>query len=220
MKTLRLLMTLLPALALFGGPARAQKNISPAGEGPWLVRLRIIGLNTADQSAPFSAAGVNFPANAVHVSSKIIPEVDGTYFITRHWATELVLTYPQDHGVSVAGLGNIGQIHHLPPVLTLQYHQQIPKTRFKPYVGLGFNFTWITDSNLTTAGIPLDVTRTSIGFAYQVGIDYDLGKHFSLNFDYKHVNLNPDVKIRATGAKLANAEIDPDLIGLGVGYHF
>lgn len=220
MKKLSTIIAVLAGVALLGSTALAQNSDSKTGEGPWLVRLRMLAMNNADRSAPFSAAGVNFPNNSVRVSSKVFPEVDFTYFMNKNFAAELVLTYPQDHAVSVAGLGRIGTIHHIPPVLTLQYHIPLEKTRFKPYFGAGFNFTWVTDSDLTAAGIPLDITRTSIGFAYQFGVDYDLGHHFSLNLDYKHVNLNPDVKVRATGAKLTNAQIDPDLLSVGIGYHF
>lgn len=86
-------------------------------------------------------------------------------------------------------------------------------------MGLGVNFTWITSANLKAAGIPLDISRTSTGFVYQFGLDYDLGHHFSLNLDYKHINLNPDIKVKG-GSKLTNAQIDPDLMSLGIGYRF
>ena len=204
-------------------------------EGPWMVRLRLLSMSNADLSAPFtiggtSAAtsvahandvgGTSIPANAIHVSDKVFPEVDVTYFITRQWSTELILTYPQDHAVSVAGVGNIGTIRHLPPCLTVQYHYPIKKSRFTPYIGAGVNFTWITSSNLAAAGIPLDVSRTSFGLVTQIGVDYSLGKHLYLNFDYKHINLNPDLKIKATGAHLSNVEVNPDLLSVGVGYRF
>lgn len=188
--------------------------------GPWLVRLRLLSMSNSNGSAPFSAAGVNFPANSLHLSNKVFPEVDFSYFVTQNWAAELVLTYPQDHAVSLAGLGQIGTIRHLPPALLFQYHYPIPQSHLKPYVGAGVNFTWVTSSNLQAASIPLDITRTSVGFAYQIGADYDLGHHFSLNLDFKHFNLNPDIKIKASNAKLTNADVSPDLLSLGIGYRF
>jgi outer membrane protein len=198
----------------------AQDATTNPAEGPWMVRLRLLSMSNANRSAPFTAADTNFAADALHVSDKVFPEVDFSYFFTHHWATELILTYPQDHAVSLAGVGNIGTIRHLPPTFTFQYHLPIPHTRLSPYVGLGFNFVWLTSVSLNAAGIPLDVTRTSVGFAYQIGVDYGLGKHFYLNLDYKHLNLNPDIKVKATEAKLTNAEIDPDLLSVGLGYRF
>lgn len=213
-------LCLVAGLALSGTPTLAQNTTAKSSDGPWLVRLRMLSMSNANETTPFTAAGINFPANAIHVSDKVFPEVDFSYFVTRHWAVELVLTYPQDHAVSVAGVGHIGTIRHLPPILSVQYHYPIPRSRFTPYVGAGVNFTWVTSVNLNAANIPLDATRTSVGFAVQAGVDYDLGKHFSLNLDYKHMNLNPDIKVKATGAKLANAGVNPDLLSLGLGYRF
>jgi outer membrane protein len=49
-----------------------------------------------------------------------------------------VLTYPQEHDVSFAGVG-IGAERHLPPTLTLQYHIRL-EGDFRPYVGAGINY--------------------------------------------------------------------------------
>lgn len=220
MKAYPSILAALACSALFAPPVHAQGIASEPTEGPWMVRLRLLSMSNGNQSAPFNAAGVSFPANAVHLSDKVFPEADVSYFFGRQWSTELILTYPQDHAVSVAGLGNIGTVRHLPPALTLQYHIPVPKSRFHPYIGAGVNFTWITGAHLSAAGIPLDVSRTSFGFVSQIGVDYSLGKHLYLNFDYKHMNLNPDLKVKATGAKLSNVGINPDLISVGVGYRF
>ena len=229
------LLSAVACLALSGTAATAQNTASTTSKttsalktasdtessgGPWLVRLRMVSMINANRSAPFTAAGVNFAPDSLHLSDKVLPEVDLSYFVTPHWAAELIATYPQDHAVSLSGLGPIGTVRHLPPTLMFQYHEHLKNSRLTPYIGLGVNFTWITSVNLKAAGIPLDVTRTSVGFAYQIGVDYDLGHHFSLNLDYKHINLNPDVKVKATETKLTNAQIDPDLLSLGIGYRF
>jgi outer membrane protein len=219
-------MKLLPVLlvAALGvgcsGAALAQKGGSDRPERPWMVRLRLLSMQNSNRSEPFSAAGTNFPANAVSVSDKIFPEVDLSYFFTKHFAAELILTYPQEHSVNLAGVGKIGTITHLPPTLVFQYHHPIKNSRLEPYIGLGVNFTWITDAKLNAAGIPLDVTRDSVGFAFQIGADYRISKNVYLNLDYKHINLNPNVKVHDTGARLTNAAVDPDLLSVGVGYRF
>ena len=75
-----------------------------AQESPWLVRLRAVNVTPDNKSYPVGGSG---DANTISVSSKTIPEVDISYFFTSNWATELILTYPQKHDVSLNGQ-NIG----------------------------------------------------------------------------------------------------------------
>ena len=192
-----------------------QNNI---GKSQWMVRIRAMSLTPANDSGAFTALGTNFPANAVNLSNKVFPEVDATYFFTKNWALELILTYPQQHDVSLTGAGNIGTVTHLPPVLSAQYHWPNDKCPVEPYVGLGINYTIITDSNLSAGGTPLDVTKSSVGLAYGAGLDYKLNERWSLNLDYKHVYIRTNVK--AGGAILTNADINPNLVSFGIGYHF
>lgn len=57
-------------------------------EGPFLVRLRALHLDPANKS---DAAG-EIAKDAVHINGKWLPDIDGEYFFTPHWSTELVLT--------------------------------------------------------------------------------------------------------------------------------
>lgn len=63
-----------------------------AEEGRFMVRVRAVSLEPANDSDAIPALGV--PADAIHVNDRVIPEVDFTYFLTKNIAAELVLTYP------------------------------------------------------------------------------------------------------------------------------
>ncbi len=181
-----------------------------AQEGPWMVRLRAVALQPADKSD--AAPGI--PADAIHVSSKTIPEVDISYFFTKNFATELVLTVPQEHDVTLAGT-KIGTFKELPPTLTAQWHF-LPGQTVDPYVGLGLNLTLISDVKL--AGGALDLDKSSVGPAAQAGVDFKVAKQCFINLDVKYVQLRSDVK--AGGAKVTTVKVDPMLYGVGVGYRF
>ena len=117
-------------LALAVAAAAASPLASQAQDGPWLVRLRAVHLDSANKDS----TGLDLSIN-----DKVIPEVDVSYFFTPEFAAELVLTYPQKHKLRSGGT-EIGSLKHLPPTFTLQYHF----TRlgaFKPYVGAGVNYT-------------------------------------------------------------------------------
>ena len=85
-----------------------------AAEGDWLVRTRC---NEVERQSTTTVV----PALGVKAEDRLFPEVDISYFFTPHTA-ELILTVPQKHDVEL-GAVNIGSVKHLPPTLTLQYHQ-------------------------------------------------------------------------------------------------
>ncbi|GLH65943.1 OmpW/AlkL family protein [Geothrix edaphica] len=190
--------------------------LSPASlqaqEGPWMVRLRAVSLQPADKSD--AASGL--PADAIHVSSKTIPEVDFSYFFSPNLAAELVLTVPQKHDVTLSGT-KIGTFKELPPTLTAQWHF-LPARTVNPYVGAGLNLTLISDVKL--AGGALDLDKSSVGLAAQAGVDFRVARNCFINLDVKYVQIRSDVKVAATGAKVTTVKVDPMLYGVGVGYRF
>jgi outer membrane protein len=183
-----------------------------AEDGPWMVRLRAVALQPANKSD--AAPGI--PADAIHVSNKTIPEVDITYFLTQNFSTELVLTVPQEHDVTLSGT-KIGTFKHLPPTLTAQWHF-LPGQTVNPYVGAGLNLTLISDVKLANGALDLD--KSSTGLAVGAGVDFKVAKNCYLNLDVKYVQIKSDVKVAATGAKVTTVKVDPMLYGVGIGYRF
>lgn len=59
----------------------------------------------------------------------------------------------------------------------------------------------------------------SFGWALQFGVDYKLRDHWYLNADVKKIFLDTDVHLNH-GAIEARVEINPWVVGLGVGYKF
>jgi len=182
-----------------------------AQESPWLVRVRAVHIDPADKSDPVGGTGAS---DRLHVSSKWIPEVDISYFLTPHWAAELVLTYPQKHDVMLDGQ-RIGSFKHLPPTLLAQYHF-LPGAQFDPYVGAGINYTLISKVDILNGAGRLE--HDSIGAALQAGVDFRIDRKWSVNLDVKKVQIRSDVDIN--GVHASRVKIDPVLLGVGVGYRF
>lgn len=197
MQTPRLLLTTLLTL----GSAAA------LSAGPWSVRFGATWLQTTDGSTNSAAA--------VTIEDKLIPEFDVTYAFNANWSAELVLTVPQTHDVALNG-APIGTFKHLPPTLLAKYTFD-PIGAFTPYVGAGVNCTLIFDDNLANGAAKLD--NWSIGPAVQVGADYKLDKHWSLNVDVKRAMLRSDVTLTG-GTKLTEARLDPWLYSAGLRYTF
>lgn len=207
--------------ALLAAAVAAGLALPAAAADSWMVRVRAVRIDTANESDAIPALAV--PADAIHVSNKTIPELDISYFFAKNWAAELVLTYPQKHDVSVqqSALGGpvtIGTFKHLPPTLTLQYHFN-PEGDIRPYVGAGVNFTNISEVNLEIPTVGrLNLERTSVGAAFGAGLDWKLGKNLYLNVDVKKVYIGADVTLG--GVKVSKVNVDPVLIGVGLGWRF
>ncbi len=193
--------------ALSAGAVQAQ-------ESPWMVRARAVYLSWDNGNADgLQNAGVG----TVSADKRWIPEVDISYFITKNIAAELVLTYPQDVDIKTAALGGIGHVQALPPSLLLQYHFT-DLGAFKPYVGLGLNYTIFTKDSFNTALGKVSVDGSSWGLAAQVGMDYAIDKKWSINLDAKYIQMDTDVKLG--GTKIGKLDLNPITYGVGIGYRF
>jgi len=195
-----------------------------AEEGPWLVRLRALNMHVDNDN---STTAVVPALGKAEMEDKWFPEVDVTYFFTKNVATELILTYPQEHDVTFAGT-KIGSVTHLPPTLTLQYHF-LPEGPVRPYVGVGLNYTRLTSVKLNAApalGVdaPIDVNRNSWGLAGQVGVDFQMAPNWFVNLDAKYVKIEAkDIRISGgalAGTKVTDLAVNPWLMSIGIGYRF
>lgn len=181
-----------------------------ATDAPWLVRLRAVDF----QSANKDSTGLDLTIN-----DKVIPGVDISYFLTPQIAVELVLTYPQKQTIRSNGT-DIGSLKHLPPTLTAQYHFT-SFGAFKPYVGAGLNYTRFSsvrfDPAVQTALQP-SLSKNNVGLVVQVGFDYEFIKNTYFNVDAKKVQIRTDVS--SAGTEVGTFEVDPWLIGVGIGRRF
>jgi outer membrane protein len=190
---------------------------APALAGDFMLRARALRLEPANQNT----ADAVISRDSISVNSKYIWELDASYFITPNFAFELIATTPQKQTVrdDVDGLGELGTLRHLPPTLTAQYHFAPTNPIVRPYVGFGVNYTHFSAVNLNNV-VPLDIKNHSWGTAFQIGADFPLTGNWSLNVDFKKIDIRTDVSLASTGQKLGMVKIDPVLFGLGIGYRF
>lgn len=182
-------------------------NAAQADAGPFMVRARAVYVDFDN--------GQNSLPVKVEAESRWIPEVDFSYFFTPNIAAELVLTYPQNVDIKVAG-SKAGTIKALPPSLMLQYHVT-QLGAFKPYVGLGVNYTIFTKHNNILGGVG-EVENSSLGLAGQIGFDYMITKNVALNLDVKYIQMDTDVTVG--GSKIGKLDLNPVTAGIGIGYRF
>lgn len=214
-------------------------NFAFAEEGDWVVRLRAVSVSPNESSklgqtvAKNVAPGLINPSADLKVDDNIIPELDISYYITKNIAAELILALGTKHDVKVSGSGapnaiqsqNLGEVNLLPPTLTLQWHFR-PDQTFDPYIGAGVNYTAFLDRNLKfSQGIPgtkIKVDSDSWGLVAQAGFDVNLKDGWMINADVKYVQIDTDVeaKLASGWTKIDSLDINPWVIGIGVGKRF
>lgn len=195
--------------AAMAAAAPAHAEFAGKSAGDFMVRARALWA-IPDESASTSIGG------DVKVSSDLVPELDFTYFITDSIAVELIAGTTK-HDVSHKPTGtSLGSVKLLPPTVTLQYHF-MPKERLSPYVGVGLNYTFFYDAKPGAfTSIKYD---DGFGYALQAGVDYAVADNWYVNFDVKKIFLSTDVSIDG-GAVTADVDLNPWLVGFGVGYRF
>lgn len=201
----KLLVLALAAAGIFSGA------VAQAEDSPFMVRVRGVYLNWENGQS----GGLPLASGKIEASKQWIPEIDFTYFFTKNIAAELVLTYPQDVKINLGG-DQVGTIKALPPSLVLQYHFT-DLGQFKPYVGLGINYTIFTQrDNILNGAAKVD--SSSVGVVAQVGMDYMLDKHWGVNMDVKWAQMATGVKVG--GDKVGTVNLNPWMFGAGVTYRF
>lgn len=208
----KLLLALL-ATTVISSPAMADP-MPKAGD--FIIRGRMIGV-IPDEDANIRGA---VTGSQIDIADSVVPEVDFSYFLTDNIALELIAAVtPHEVNTkgSSAGPLDLGDVWLLPPTLTLQYHFT-DYGNFKPYVGAGVNYTIFFDENEGASVTDVSYDN-SFGPALQVGADYMLDDNWMFNVDVKKIWITPKVRFNG-GAIVANVDINPWVVGMGLGYKF
>ena len=213
----------LPALAADLPSVKSAPVYAPIDDSfdPFLIRVRALGVLPNGSGSTLLGG----PIYGAKLTNNVVPEVDFTYFFTKHIAVEVIAAM-MHHTLegSLTPFGprqNIANTTLLPPTATLQYH--FAWGQFDPYVGVGANYTWFleTTSPLTQKlgyGNAVNI-HPAAGLALQAGFDYYLNKHWVLNADAKYLFLHTDANT-PFGPNTVSLNVNPWVVSVGAGYRF
>ena len=204
-------------------------------QGDFLFRVGIGHIETDTSSDNPVVGGTELDGYTIDVGNNTSPVVTLAFMTTDNIAVELLASWPFEHSIKgdgvLAGAGKLGETKHLPPTLSLQYHFR-PNTAFRPYAGVGANYTLFFDDNTTqllddTLGGPssLDIDD-SVGLAVQLGADFDISDNLFLNVDLRWIDIEADATIRTANPDGSDtisrikADIDPWVISSSIGFKF
>ncbi|AYF01174.1 OmpW family protein [Paracoccus yeei] len=188
------------ALALLASPALAQS------QGEWTLGLGLANVNPKSDNG--TLAGGTVPTE---IGDSTRPSVTFEYFIRDNLGIEVLGALPFKHSIRSEGT-EIGTVKHLPPVVSLQYHFDATE-QFKPFVGVGVNFTGFYDADARgpLAGSDLRV-KNSWGLAAHLGADWWINDRAAVRADLRWIDIDADVLLN--GTNIGKVEVDPVVVGI------
>lgn len=212
-------------VAAAGGAALAIGALSPAGSASaqdWVVKAG--GINYRTHSKTTGIQGIGVPAGADAQTGDALTALfvlERT--LTPNIGAELVLGVPPRIKAratgSVAFLGeNVLSARNIAPTFLVNYYFFEPGATWRPYLGLGVNYTHFSGIRSTLA--PKVEMSDSVGYAVQAGVNYRFDARWGMFASVARVGVKSDLV--ATGATVLSTTIDfrPITYSIGVLYRY
>lgn len=203
--------------------------------GDIIVRAGAITVDPQESSSDIwvGALGTDVAGTKATLDSDTQLGLNFAYMLTNNIGIELLAATPFSHDVGVKGMpggfaglnGNLGELKHLPPTLSVVYYPLDSSSAFQPYVGAGINYTWFFDTKLSSEAegkgfSGLDM-KDSWGLAAQVGMDYMLTDNIMLNAQVRYIDIETTGTTNFGGSKVkVDVDVDPFVYMIGLGYKF
>ena len=207
-------------------------------QGDILINARLLNISPDVSSNQVMANGSPLAAPAgIDVDDAFSLGVDITYMVTNNFGVELMLNTSSKHDIK--GTGNltgvdVGDINVLPPSVIAVWHFK-PDSNVRPYIGAGLNYTIFFDGGTTdqftsTMDTVLGggVTSTDVSvdnklsIIIQAGVDIDINNDWYVSLDAKYIDMDTTATVEVNGADAATIDFDvnPLILGVGVGMRF
>jgi len=209
--------------------------------GDILVRGGLTSVNPDSDKAAVLLGGSDATGASLSVEDNTQLGLNFVYFYDNNWAVELLAATPFTHDVTLndptAALGGalgvpagldgakLAEVSHLPPTLSALYYFDTG-TAFKPYVGLGINYTVFFKEEFEAAPKSLGLSNLkldgSFGLAVQIGADYEIDKNWSVNVSARYIDISSDATFDVGGSSIGTATVDvnPMVYSIMLGYKF
>jgi len=196
--------------------------------GDIIVRAGAITVDPREDSSNIKLDGADSGLKA-SLDSDTQLGLNFAYMLTDNIGIELLAATPFQHTVSVKGLGDLGDVKHLPPTLSVVYYPLDSKSTVQPYVGLGLNYTTFFQEDLTSEMKGLGFSNLDLddswGLAAQIGADFMLTDNIMLNAQVRWIDIDTEATASGptalgVGKTKVDVDVDPMVYMVGLGYKF
>ncbi|UAW98113.1 outer membrane beta-barrel protein [Halopseudomonas nanhaiensis] len=209
---------LAPALLAASVTAQAYET------GDVILRAGAVAVDPQENSGKVKLDGTATDLE-VGVDSNVQLGLTGTFMLSDKLGLGLLAATPFKHTINLNGVGELAEIKHLPPTLTLQYFPLGSGSALQPYVGAGLNYTTFFSEDFKSgpsAGGFNDLSLDdSWGLALEAGVDYMLTDNIVVNAAvwYADIDTEANFKVGDIPGKVS-VDIDPYVYMVGLGYKF
>lgn len=203
-----------------------------------------LGYADVDPGASAGAtSGPFIPANTTSLSVKKQQTLffSVSYDLTENLDVQLALGYPPTHDVTLRLInpGNvppsvqskqgqlIGTVRQIAPTLFANYKFGEPSNKFRPFVGIGVNYTMFDQAESTalfnqlSGGVTNNKLTDSWGLAAQVGATYKLDGPWTISGTWSTADVKSTLTNNTYGVeRKTDIKFSPSVFILSVGYHF
>ena len=191
----------------------------------------------AQQASTESASGKRFSVAGGYALSEPTrnPQVAGTRTqVDGDGAATLSATYHINDNIAVEAwgadkfghrvrtpAGKVASVGAQPAAISGQYHFGSADRTVRPFVGLGYHETNFSEET-ATAGGPYAGQRigveTAKGAMATAGVDVNISPRWFARADVRYLQGNSDVRLN--GANAGEVELEPVVVGVGIGTRF
>jgi outer membrane protein len=209
-------------LPLLAAAVLATATATAAQAQDWIVKAGVLRYDTHSKTSGIAGIGVPPGADAiVGDATTAVFTIERKF--TPNIGVELAVGIPprvKARGAgSVAFLGDdILSAKNWGPAMFVNYHFGDANARLRPFIGLGFDYTWFRSVKSKLA--PQVTMTDSFGLAAHAGIDYSVSKSWGLFASIARVDVRSEVT--AIGVNVLTSSIDfrPWTYSAGVYFSF
>jgi len=215
--------------------------------GSTIVSAGWLHLAPQSSSKPLQVLSPSVAAGPRAGTGSSVSSADTVGFLVNHFFTdnisgELVVGVPPTHKLNGTGsyekYGELGSVKQWSPAVLVKYYFGDANTRFRPYVGLGVNYTWYSDAQVTNSQFAAaelkngNTANTSVKAdaswnpVFSVGANYAISDRWYAGAFVSYLPLKTTAKITTTGTPYgtitsqAEIKIRPIVTSINVGYRF
>ena len=205
-------------------------HIAPQGDATPLIVQSVGGVTVNRQLAGTGA----------HASSTDTLGITTEYYVTDNLGVAMLLGMPLKVNLIGDGTlqkyGTLGTTRPMPPAIELRYHLFSATSKFRPYLGIGANYTWFTQVRATNSQFVSDsfgpggsaraTLSSSWNPVFGSGANYAISKHWSVGTSVNYMPVKTNLTLygqTATGTQIVSKStlrLNPLSVFLNVAYTF
>ncbi|KVL54634.1 hypothetical protein WS99_11670 [Burkholderia territorii] len=175
-----------------------------------------------------------------HATSTDTMGITTEYYITDNIGVAMLFGLPLKVDLVGDGTlhkyGNLGSTRPMPPAVDLRYHLFSAESKFRPFIGLGVNYTWFTQVRATNSQFITDsygpggsahaTLSSSWNPVFEIGANYKVAKHWGVGVALNYIPVKTNLTVygqTATGTPIVSKStlrLNPLSVFLNVAYTF